>query len=186
MKKLSLITCFIVIILGCEEEKPKPDLFLVSNTNIGLLTDSTKVKDLQSVFSNDSITKYIGGDEFTGEISDFEVFEKSGKLLLALTPKEDLDSTSTIKSIRIIDPRYRTLKGINSNSTFKDLKSNYTISSIQNTLRSIIVSVNDINAYFTIDKNELPSSIRFDMNLKISADQIPDNSKIKNFYIQWF
>ena len=186
LKKYSLITCIFLFILSCKKEKLKQNPFLVSTLSIGLLTDSTQVKDLKYAFEGDSITKYIGGDEFTGDINDFEVFEKNGTLLLALTPKEDLDSTSTIKSIRIVDPRYKTVKGINANSTFKDLKDNYTISNIENTLQSLIVSVNDINAYFTLDKNELPASIRFDMNLKIKANQIPDATKIKNFFIQWF
>ena len=186
MKKYSLIICFFLFILSCEKEQPKQDLFLVSNHSIGLLTSTTQVKDLKHVFKGDSITKYIGGDEFTGDINDFEIFEKNGNLLLTLTPREDLDSTSTIKSVRIVDSRYKTVKGIHSNSTFKDLKENYSISSIQNTLRSLIVSVNDINAYFTIDKNELPASMRFDMNLKINPDQIPDKAKVKDFYLQWF
>ena len=59
------------------------------------------------------------------------------------------------------------------------------ISNIQNTLRNIIVSVGEINAYFTIDKNELPANMRFDMNLKIEAIQIPEEAKIKNFYLYW-
>jgi hypothetical protein len=39
--------------------------------------------------------------------------------------------------------------------------------------------------YFTIEKTELPAELRFDMNLKIEAIQIPDDAKIKNFYLQW-
>ena len=175
----------VLLNLSCEKEKLKTDPFLISNKSIGLLTDATQVRELKSVFSNDSITKYIGGDEFTGNINDFEVFEKNGKLLLALTPKEDLDSTSTIKLVRIVDPRYKTIKGINASSTFKDFKNNYNISNIQNTLRDLIISINDINVYFTIDKNQLPLSIRTDMNLKITADQIPDEVKIRSFFLQW-
>ena len=118
--------------------------------------------------------------------NDIEIYEKGGKQLLVLSPSQSLDSTATIKTVKVVDNRFKTDKGLNSSSTFKDIEDNYKISGIQITLRSIIVSVNDINAYFTIDKSELPSNMRFDMNLKIEAIQIPDAAKIKNFYIQWF
>lgn len=176
----------LIVLLVASSCKKEQDPFLISNQNIGFLTDSTQVADLESVFINDSITKYIGGDEFTGNINDIEVFEKGGKLLLILTPSEALDSTSMIKTIRVIDPRYKTLKGLNSKSTFKDIVKNYSISNIQNTLNNIIVSVDDINAFFTINKKELPGDMQYDMDLKIDAIQIPDNAKINNFYIQWY
>jgi hypothetical protein len=183
MKKNILLLAIIVLFFSsCKKEI---DPFLVSKQSIGLLNDSTQVKDLETVFVNDSIVKYVTGDEFTGSINDITIYDKAGNQLLILTPSQSLDSTSTIKDIRIVDNRYKTSKGLTANSSFKAIKDNYKISSIQNTLRSIIVSVNDINAYFIIDKEELPASMRFDMNLKIEAIQIPDDSKIKNFYLYW-
>lgn len=180
-------SCYFVLIflitISCEKEQ---DPFLISKQSIGFLTDSTQVKDLDLVFMNDSISKYIGGDEFTGNINDIEVFEKGGNLLLTLTPSEALDTTSTIKTIRVVDARYKTKLGLSTKSTFKDIVDNYKISSIQNTLRNLIVSVDGINAFFTIDKNELPAEMRYDMNLKIDAIQIPDIAKINNFYLQWY
>ena len=173
----------IVLIASCSKA---PDPNLISKQNIGLLTDSTQVKDLQLVFPNDSIVTLNEGNEFTGINKDIEVYEKSGKKLLTLTPKQALDSTSTIKSVLVNSERFKTTKGLNTKSTFKTIKDNYKISSIQNTLRNIVVSVNEINAFFTIDKNELPAELRFDMNLKIEAIQIPDEAKIKGFYMQWY
>ncbi|WP_412986312.1 hypothetical protein [Pontimicrobium sp. IMCC45349] len=184
MKNL-LLTAIITLICftSCQKEE---DPFLITKSNIGLLTDSTKVKDLSVVFSNDSIKKYIGGDEFTGNINDIEIYSKLTKeKIIVLTPKQALDSTSTIKTVNVLDKQFKTAKGLNSNSTFKDIKNNYKISSIQNTLRNLIVSVNEMNMYFTIEKTELPAELRFDMNLKIEAIQIPDDAKIKNFYLQW-
>jgi hypothetical protein len=170
------------VIFSCKKEE---DPFLISKQSIGSLTDSTQVKDLDVLYSNDSISKYIGGDEFTGNINDIEVFEKGGNLLFILTPSEALDSTSTIKTIRVVDSRYKTSTGLNSNSTFKDLVDNYKISSIQNTLRNVIVSIDDLSAFFTIEKSELPAEMRYNMNLKIDAIQIPDKAKINHFYLQW-
>ncbi len=172
----------IVLLASCTQEQ---DSFLIFKQNIGLLNDSTQVKDLKTVFINDSIVTNISGDEFTGNINDIKIYEKGGKQLLIITPSQSLDSTSTIKTIRVMDERYKTAKGLTRNSTFKTLKDNYTISSVQNTLRNIIVSTNDINAYFTIDKKELAAALRFDMNLKIDPIQIPDEAKIKDFYIFW-
>ena len=183
MKKNILLLAIIVSFFSsCKKEI---DPFLISKQNIGLLNDSTQVKDIEAAFINDSIVKYVAGDEFTGNINDITIYDKAGNQLLILTPSQSLDSTSTIKNIIVVDNRYKTSKGLAPNSTFKAIKDNYKISSIQNSLRNIIVSINDINAYFTIDKEELPASMRFDMDLKIEAIQIPDEAKIKNFYLYW-
>ena len=183
MKKLLFTLIISSLFFSCENEQ---DPFLISKQNIGSLTDSTQVKDLKIIFSNDSIKRHIGGDEFTGNINDIEIFEKTGNLLLVLTPTQALDSTATIKTVRIVDNRYKTSKGLTPASTFKDIKAHYKISSIQNTLRNLIVSINEENAYFTIEKTELPAEMRYDMNLKIEAIQIPDEAKIKHYYLQWY
>lgn len=180
--KLLLSVLIISFCSSCEKET---DPFLITNQNIGFLTDSTQVRDLKSIFINDSIHRYISGDEFTGNKNDIEIYEKGGNPLMVLSPSEALDSTSTIRNIRIIDARYRTSSGINANSTFKDIKDRYKVSGIQNTLRNVIVSIDEINAYFTIDKSELPANMRFDMSLKIEAIQIPEEAKIKDFFLYW-
>jgi hypothetical protein len=87
--------------------------------------------------------------------------------------------------IKIIDPKYKTKKGIGASSTFKEIKDNYNISSIQNSLRNVIISINSANLYFTIDKNQLPSNLRYNSNIDIDKAQIPDNAKIKDLYLQW-
>ena len=180
----SILTFLIVSIILTSCNK-KQDPFQVSKQHIGLLTDSTQVKDLKSVFPNDSIVKFISGDEFTGNINDIEIFEKGGKKLLTLTPNQALDSTSYIKEVQIIDSRFKTDKNISTLSTFKDITNNYKISKISNSINSVIVIINEINTSFIIDKKELPASLRFDMNLKIEPTHIPDNSKIKYFFINW-
>ena len=185
MKKHSILALILSITLltSCNKEQ---DPFQIATQNVGKLNDSTQVKDLKMVFANDSIVTSVSGDEFSGSTNDIIVYEKGGKELLALSPSQSLDSTATIRTVRVMDERYKTPKGLDTKSTFKAIRDNYKISSIQNTLRNIIVSVDDINAYFTIDKNELPAEMRFDMNLKIEAIHIPDDAKIKNFFIQWY
>ena len=178
---LSLIIITIFFTSCKKEQNP----FEISNQHIGLLTDSTQVKDLKGVYVNDSIVKFIGGDEFTGNINNIEIFEKGGKKLLTLTPKQSLDSTSTISSIRILDERYKTDKNITVTSTFKDIQNNYKVSRISNLINSIVIAVDEINANFTIDKKELPANLRFDMDLKFEATHIPDNAKVKYFFVSW-
>ena len=181
-KSLLYLIIFSLVLTSCKKEQ---DPFQVSKQHIGLLTDSTQVKDLEALFVNDSIVNYIKGDEFIENKSDIEVFEKGGKKLLILSPKQVLDSTSTIGSVQIIDSRFKTDKNISTLSTFKDIQYNYTVSRINNLINSIVISVDEINASFTIDKKELPANLRFDMNLKIEKSQIPDTAKIKYFFVHW-
>ncbi|QXP77933.1 MULTISPECIES: hypothetical protein [Winogradskyella] len=172
-----------LIITSCTTDKPNP--FLIKKNNIGLLNDSTQVKELDAIFNNDSVVRYIAGDEFSGSANIIEVFEKGGKKLLDLSPREPLDSTSVISTVRIIDERYKTDKNITTLSTFKDIKDNYKITKINNLINAIVITVDDINASFTIDKKELPASLRFDMNLNIDPIQVPEKAKIKFFMIHW-
>ncbi|WP_412561510.1 hypothetical protein [Winogradskyella sp. MIT101101] len=185
MKKIifTFLICTLLIV-SCAKDTP-PDPFLIQKHNIGLLTDSTQVKELDSIFKNDSVVRYIAGDEFAGAVNTIEIFEKNGNKLLDLSPEEALDSTSVISSVRIIDERYKTEKNISALSTFKDIKEKYKISKIDNLINSIVVSVNEINASFTIDKKELTSSLRFDMDANIDPIQVPEKAKIKYFFIHW-
>ncbi|NNK69445.1 MAG: hypothetical protein HKO96_03130 [Flavobacteriaceae bacterium] len=181
--RIFLLCMLLIFVASCEEPF---DPYLVSPTNIGYLTDSTKVSDLKLAFPTDSLATYIGGDEFTGQINDIDVYNSEGIKILSLTPFEALDSTSTIKTVRVLDDQFRTELGVSRSSRYSDIRSNYKISSVQNTIRHLIVSVDDINAYFTIEKTELPANMRYDMNLKIDPIQIPENARIKDFFIQWY
>jgi hypothetical protein len=176
------LLCLGIVFTSCKKDK---NPFEISKHHVGLLTDSTKVKDLKNIFVNDSVVKFIGGDEFLGNINNIEVFEKGGKKILTLTPKYALDSTSVISGIRIIDSRFKTEKNISTLSVFRDIESQYKIARISNLINSIVISVDEINASFTIDKNELPPNLRFDMNLKFESTHIPDDAKIKYFFINW-
>ena len=163
----------------------KANTFSISKHNIGLLTDSTQVKDLETIFAKDSIVKKIAGDEFIGNVNDILIFEKGGKKLLELSPKEALDSTATISSIKVIDSRFKTETGISTLSTFGDIRAKHKISSIENTLKNVVILVNENNTFFTISKEELPGDLRFDMSKKIEAANIPDTAKIKYFMVGW-
>lgn len=180
-KPFFCLISIVLLIIGCNKE---PNPFLIGKQHIGLLTDSTRVKDLELVFPNDSIAK-IKDDEFSVDSDDIEIYEKGGKLLMTLEPSQVLDSTAVIKSVQIMDSRFKTNKNISLLSTFKDINDNYKISRISNLLNSVVVFVDEINASFTIDKKELPANLRFDMSLTIEKIQIPDKAKIKYFFVYW-
>jgi len=181
---------FVVILViaslfqACTEDA-KTNPFLITKNQVGLLTDSTQVKDLKTVFKNDSISSFKTDKRFTGMTRDIHIISKEGKHLLTLSPTSIIDSTATITTVRIEDPRFVTKKGIGLNSTFGEIAEQYKINKIDNLLKNIVVSVNELNASFTIDKEELPANMRFDMNLNIDAVQIPDESKIKYFMLHW-
>lgn len=181
-RPLIYIALFLLLLTSCGKDQ---DPFLIQKHNIGNLTDSTQVKDLQSIFEKDSVVDYDGTDEFTRNFNNIDIFDKKGTALLTLSPKRRADSTAAVNSVRILDTRYKTDKGISTASTFKEIQDAYKISKIDNLINSIVVSVNEINASFTIDKKELPSNLRFDRNIAIEASQIPNNAKVKYFFIHW-
>ncbi|HXJ99291.1 MAG TPA: hypothetical protein VNJ50_10615 [Gelidibacter sp.] len=181
-KSLTYIAIGSLLLSGCGKNQ---DPFLIQKQNIGNLTDSTQVKDLKLIFEKDSVADYNGADEFTRSINNIDIFDKNGKALLTLSPDRIADSTAIVTSVRILDPRYKTEKGISIKSTFKDIDNAYTVTKIDNLINSIVVSVKEINASFTIDKAELPSNLRFDRSLNIETSQIPDNAKVKYFFVHW-
>lgn len=182
MKKISLIILTVIILVACGSDS---DPFLIESTRIGPLTQEVKINQLDSIFPNDSIVRNSRGQRFLNATSDIEIFDKDGAPLLILEPVQQFDSTSTVGYIQILDPRFETAKGLNVNSTFGDVVEKYPISRIENTLNSAVVFIDELNMYLTIDKKELPASLRFDTDTKITASQIPDDAKIKYFMISW-
>ncbi|MBQ0736086.1 hypothetical protein [Aquimarina celericrescens] len=172
------------LLFNCQnEEKPNP--FDISHHRIGLLTNEIRVHQLDSIFAKDSIVKIKIGDQSLRNTNEIEIFEKGGAKLLVLEVTKESDPTSTIQNIQIIDPRYKTNSGLSSSSTFKDIKDHYTISKINNTLSTAVIFIDSIQAYFTIDKKELPKKFQSNTDTKIEVSDIPDSANIKHFWIHW-
>lgn len=182
MKNTLITLSFIALVaVSCSKS---PNKFSIGNKNIGLLTDSTQVKDLETIFSLDSVVNNKA-NKFSNGTSNIDVFEKGGKHLLTLSPKSVLDSTSTIESVKVFDDRFKTSNGITTTSTFGDIKTKMTIKKIENTIRNVVVFIENSSVYFTIDKKELPSEFQFDLSKKIEVNNIPDTAKIKYFMVGW-
>lgn len=182
-KKTLLILGLCASIVSCNSDEENP--FLITPTQVGPLKKEIRINQLDSIFKNDSIVRQTSGPDDFRSTDEIKIFGEEGEALMTLEPLQEFDSTSTIGYIRILDPRYETKSGLNIGSTFKSVTENYSISRIENTINSAVVFLDEINAYITIDKNQLPSNLRYDTDSKIMASQIPDDAKIKYFMIYW-
>ena len=174
MKHLSSIAFLAssLFFIGCSTENPK---FKIKNDSLGYdLTNESSNKD---EIANENAIK----DDFIYQ--KIEIFEKGGAHLLSLTPTKD--SIPKIENIRIYDPRFTTEKGLNINSTFKDIKEKYAIKKIITSMNNVVILLKETGLYFTIDKKELPESLRYDSSLNIEEVQIPDAAKIKYMMLAW-
>ena len=82
MKKFYIVLFLIVIFsYSCKKEQ---DPNLIGKQNIGLLNDSTQIKDIKALFINDSIV-INKPSEFSNN-STVELYNKQGDKLLEITP----------------------------------------------------------------------------------------------------
>jgi|TARA_B110000977_G_C11084730_1_gene494238 hypothetical protein len=167
-------------IIGCTSQN---DPFSISEGRVGKFHKTDAIKDLYTIYANDSIV----GDSIaisSGLIgSRISIFEKGGAPLLYLNPIQD--SISVIGSVRVLDKRFKTDKGIGLESNFKAVSKTYTIDKIQTTFSSVIVSFKGLEVYVTIDRRELPEDLRYGPIETLDAIQIPEEAPIKNLMISW-
>lgn len=178
MKSFFYLVMFSLILSSCESETP----YLISDRQVGLISNTTQVNQLKDLFPNDSIVEPNYNDRFKASGNDIYIYE-NGELSLKIQPRAYSDSASTISEIQIINPKYKTAKGLASNSKFANVYNNYKIKSIQNSFRNVIVDLKDSGLYLIIDKEEMPSNLKYDRTSTIEANQIPDEAKFKYF---WF
>ena len=178
-----LVIAFSVFIISCSNSNK----FKIEKGIVGNINTKTTVKELSTIFKNDSIVKNLSegaqGDNYFQEDDEYYIFEKGGKLLLTILPKEQLDSTSTIKSIEIHDERFKTESGININSNFLEINANNHIDRVESTFSSATLFLDNLNTTITIDNEEL--GLKEFNTQKVSKEQIPDLAKMKTFIV-WF
>ncbi|WP_310992673.1 hypothetical protein [Aequorivita marina] len=183
MKKTIIIGAVAaVLFVQCGKES---DPFTINKGSIGKLSSEIMMKQVDSVFATDSIVKINSSPNAIETQGEVEVYEKGGKKLMTLSPENESDPSSTITNIQVFDSRYKTDKGLNSASTFKDVKANYKVNNIETTINAIVVFLEDTDVYLTIDKENLPEELRYDPNIKVEASQIPDNAPFKYFMLGW-
>ncbi len=181
-KTLFLGAITAALFIQCAE---KTDPFLMADGAIGNLTKEIQMKQIDSIFAQDSIVKLSSIENALGTQGEVEIYEKGGKKLLLLSPNVETDPNSVISNIQIFDERYKTAKGLSVNSTFADVKANYEIVGVQNAINAVVVFLKDSDIYITIDKKELPESLRYNFSAKVEATQIPDTAKFKYLMVGW-
>ncbi len=186
MKKYSLQFLFLVLlssIISCSDSQK----FVIEKGKVGHLTTKTIVKELPDIFKNDSIVANLSegalGDNYFQDDDEYLIYNKDGKHLLTIVPKEQLDSTSTIKSIQIFDDRFKTTTGLNIRTSFSDIRANNIIDKIESSFYSATLFIDELNATIAIDKEEL--GLKAFSNQKVTLEQIPDLAKMKSFIV-WF
>jgi hypothetical protein len=183
MKKI-FFAGFIMSLLFVQCSKDT-DPFLISDGSIGNLEKTVRMKQIDSIFAQDSIVKLNPIENALGTQGEVEIYDQDGKLLLLITPEDDIDPEARISNIQVFDERYKTDLGLNPKSTFKEIKDNYTIAGIDNAINSVVVYIKDSDIFITIDKKQLPENIRYNYTAKIETSQIPDDATFKYFMISW-
>lgn len=181
-KTLLLIGIVSLAFIQCAKDS---DPFAIKNGAIGNLNNEIKMKQIDSIFATDSIVKINSSPNALETQGEVEIYEKGGKQLLLLSPDNENDPNSTITNIQVFDARYKTEKGLTTASTWKDVKANYTIDNIETTINAVVIFLKETDVYLTIDKKSLPEELRYNMDLKVEASQIPDVAPIKYFMIGW-
>ena len=182
IKSISISILTLLLFIQCAEEK---DAFLISNSTVGNLTIGMKIKQIDSIFAMDSIVRLNPTQNEPSTLGEVEIYEKGGEKLLLISPRDNYDPESLISSFQFFDDRYKTVKGLNINSTFKDVKDNYKIANIETTISTVVVFLEDSDIFINIDKKELPENLRYNPNFVIDAVNIPDEAKIKYLILSW-
>lgn len=183
MKSIKTIIFIFSCLLATQCQKEKDPNFLISSSQIGKLDKTSLARDLELIYANDSIVMDTVKLNFGSGASKIKIYEKGGLHLLTVTPNSD--SIPTVQNVQISDPRFTTANGITIKSTFKDIKEKYAIKKIITSLNNVVILLKDNDIYFTIDKAELPASLRYSANTNVEEVQIPDDAKIKYMMVGW-
>ncbi len=174
-----------LVLMACQQENP----FLIANNQLGPLSNVTKISEIEPLFSEDSVVVSNPDSPFLTYVNSankkMEIYDKTGEKLLIIEPKGALDTVSVIKSIRVVSDRYKTENGIGYGSTFGELKKHYEITKIQSSLKSLIISLDDINAFVSFDRDVLPSDVKYDIDAEIKPVMIPDDAEINRFWLNF-
>ncbi len=181
MKPIAILSLLGLLILGCQKEIDTS--FLITQNRVGKLEKGSLIRELDIIFDQDSLVRDTTRLNFGSHTQKIKVFEKNGQHLITISPSSD--SIPKVENVRIFDPRYHSEEGIGLKSNFSDIKSNYEISKVVSSMKNVVVFLKNNPMYFTIDKDQLPSNLRYSANQKIEEVQIPDEAKIKYFMVGW-
>lgn len=183
MQKTIIIAFVLIGFISCSDSKKNNTL--LDKNQVGLVNSTTQLFEIEALFENDSVVIMDLEDRFRTSVQDVEIYNKEGDKLMVLEPRKAKDSTTTFKQIQVVSPTFKTEKGLGPKSTFKDIYENYEIGKIQNTFMSVLISIEGIDAFVTINKKQLPEELRTGSDIEIKASQIPDEAKIEHFWMNF-
>ena len=185
MKKILFLSALMAILFVQCGKTSDSDPYLIKEGAIGGVTTTTKIKELDSIFATDSLVKIHNSPNAIETQGEVEVYDTSGKKLLLLSPKNEIDPNSTITDILIHDARYKTEEGLSLESTFKDFTDHYTVGDIHRIINGVMVFFSDSDIYLTIDAKHLTEEARNDRQLELTAEHIDETAPIKYLRIGW-
>ena len=105
-----ILTILVLSCIGCSNNAN----YLIKKGKVGKINSKSIVKDIDSLFSNDSVVKRIGGGDYMFESEDkYLIYDNLNNHLLTLIPKQQHDANEKIETIQIYSNKFITSKGIN-------------------------------------------------------------------------
>lgn len=178
MKKV-LIILSLILVIACQSGKKE---YTIRPNAVGLITDTTKVEQLRDLYPQDSIHQLSLNNQLASINKKYELYSKEGDKMLVLEPNGTAD-TSKIAQVEVISPKFKTKKGLNVNSTYKQVYENYKIASINRTMVNIIINLKNEDIYLAIDNKHLPENLQYDDKAVVKPTQIPDDAPLKYFWV---
>ncbi|PID94077.1 MAG: hypothetical protein CSA95_04790 [Bacteroidetes bacterium] len=158
----------------------------ITANSIGVFNAQQTIAEVLHTLPDTQTQKKEGKGEFAeDQYDDYEIYTRNNQLLFTLTPKDTGDIYQKINRVWINSPSFRTEKGINTSSTYGDLKKAYTISNIVPTREHIVFEVEELNASFSIAKSKLKKGWWDDQAKKVNEHKIPTNAPIDHFILWW-
>ncbi len=180
MKYLNTLA-LILLIVSCQT---KSNDFIIKKNQVGKLTDTTTVARMKQLYQNDSIVKLTHGESAFEPYDEYVIIDKNTKkALLVVVPQKMNDEQSPLKHVEIKSAEFKTEKGVGLDSNFGQLKKQHKIGRIDETLKYIVVFIDDLNATVSIPKDVIPLNAQHNATIKIDETLIPDNAKIKDFIV---
>ena len=119
------------------------------------MNSKTAMHEIKNLFAKDSVVKILSEGmlgyrgAYSQEDDVYLVYAKGGKHLLTITPREPLDSMSTIRNVAVHDGIYTTKNGIGLNSVFSEINLMSRIPKVEATFTKAILFLDDLNATMT-------------------------------------
>lgn len=158
----------------------------ITADGIGAFSRQNTIADVVREVPEAQLEKAQGEGEFADDVyDDYKIYTRDVKPLLIVTPKKADDKTQKINRVLVLSPFFKTAKGIHCQSTFGEIQKAYTISKIEPTENHIVLTINEINASFSISKKHLPKDWWNETTKTVRQDKIPAEARAESLVLWW-